>query len=59
MSNVPPGKNRREWPDLIALLAVLATGTVLVVIGHVPVAGLTTACAALVGLLGAWRHFRN
>jgi hypothetical protein len=44
--------------DLASFISVLATGILLVVVGHLTVGGVTTVCAALVGLYGAWRHFR-
>jgi hypothetical protein len=53
-----PASAPREWADLIAFVAVLATGILLIVFGHLTAGGLTTACAALVGVYGAWRHFR-
>ncbi len=59
MSNVPRGtKTRRDWPDLAAFVAVLASGVVLIVLGHQTAGSLTTICAALVGVYGAWRHWR-
>lgn len=53
-----PGR-QSGWPDLIAFLAVLATGTALVLFGHVATGGLTTACVALGGLYAAWWRFRR
>jgi hypothetical protein len=47
------------WPDLIAFVAVLVTGTLLVLFGHVATGGLTTACVALGGLYAAWWRFRR
>ena len=47
------------WRDLIAFLAVLVTGILLIILGHMTSGGLTTVCAALVGLYAAWRHFRT
>lgn len=47
------------WPDLIAFVAVLATGTLLVLFGHVATGGLTTTCLALSGLFAAWWRFRR
>jgi hypothetical protein len=48
-----------NWPDLIAFVAVLTTGTLLVLFGHVATGGLTTACLALGGLFAAWWRFRK
>jgi hypothetical protein len=53
-----PRTDPRQWADLIAFLAVLATGVILIIFGHMTVGSLTTACGALVGVYGAWRHFR-
>ena len=58
MSAAPLGKGPRGWPDLVAFLGVLMAGVMLVSVGQVPVDGLVTACAALAGLFGAWRHLR-
>jgi hypothetical protein len=57
VSKLPPARTPREWADLIAFVAVLVTGVVLIVLGHLTTGGLTTVCAALVGVYGAWRHF--
>ena len=46
-------------PDLIAFVAVLTTGIALVIFGHVPSGGLTTACVALGGLYAVWLRFRR
>jgi hypothetical protein len=46
-------------PDLIAFVAVLATGVALVIFGHVQSGGLTTACVALGGLYAVWLRFRR
>jgi hypothetical protein len=51
----PTGSSR--WADLIAFVAVLATGVLLTVLSHLTGAGVTSVCAALVGLYGAWRRF--
>jgi hypothetical protein len=48
-----------NWPDLLAFVAVLTAGVLLVLAGHVTVGGLTTACAALGGLFAAWRGLRR
>ena len=58
MRKLSPPRMSREWADLIAFVAVLATGIVLIVFGHLTTGGMTTVCAALVGVYGAWRHFR-
>ena len=53
------GKNAsRDWSDLIAFVAVLVAGILLIVLGHMTAGSLTAACAALAGIYGAWRHFR-
>lgn len=58
MDKLPPPRVPREWPDLIAFVAVLATGIALIVLGHLTAGGVTSVCAALVGVFGAWRRFR-
>jgi hypothetical protein len=55
----PARDPRGNWPDLIAFVAVLATGVALVLIGHVSTTGLTTECVALGGLFGIWLGFRR
>lgn len=54
------GKNasREGWSDLIAFVAVLVAGVLLIVLGHLTAGSLTTACAALVGVYAAWRYHR-
>jgi hypothetical protein len=60
MATLPPGggDTNRDWPDFIVFLMVLATGAVLVVLGHVTAGELTSVCAALVALYGSWKRFR-
>jgi hypothetical protein len=58
-SSAPNSGPPSGWPDLIAFMAVLATGTLLVLFGHVATGGLTTACLALSGLFAAWWRFRR
>jgi hypothetical protein len=53
-----PGKDPHGWPDLFAFIGVLAAGVVLVSLGRLSIDGLVTACAALGGLFGVWRHVR-
>ena len=48
-----------RWIDLIAFLAVLALGGVLIAIGRVTAGSLATICAALGGLYGVWKRFRS
>jgi hypothetical protein len=38
-------------------LAVLASGVLLIIFGHLTAGSLTTVCAALVGVYAAWRHY--
>jgi hypothetical protein len=64
MSNVPqsegPGKDdpgsRKSGPgyDLIAFLAILVLGGVLIALGHTTAASVATVCAALAALFAAW-----
>lgn len=56
---VPDPGPRGSWPDLLAFVAVLTTGLLLVLLGHVPTSELTAICAALGGLYAAWRGFRK
>lgn len=58
MSKVPSSATRRDWADLIAFLAVMVAGVLLIIFGHLTAGSLTTVCAALVGVYGAWRHWR-
>jgi hypothetical protein len=59
VAKLPPASTSRDWTDLAAFVAVLATGVLLIVLGHLTTGGLTTVCAALVGVYGAWKHFRH
>ena len=47
-----------DWTDLLALVAVLTSGVLLIKLGHLTAGGLTTACAALAGVYVAWRRSR-
>ena len=58
MKKLPSNSSPRDWRDLVAFLAVLTTGVLLILLGHVTSGGLTTVCAALVGLYATWKHFR-
>jgi hypothetical protein len=53
---IPPNRKSRDWSDLIVFLAVLATGTVLVILGHLTAGELASVSAALVALFGTWRR---
>jgi hypothetical protein len=53
--NTPSPTPSPRWVDLIAFVAVLATGILLIVLGHLTATGVTSVCAAIVGLYGAWR----
>jgi hypothetical protein len=57
MSKVPPTAGPSPWANLIAFLAVLAAVILLIVLGKLTAAGVTSVCAAIVGLYGAWRRF--
>ena len=50
--------DRNQLADLVAFIAVLATGVVLLTIGHLTASALTTGVAALVALFSAWRYRR-
>jgi len=58
VDKLPPARTPHEWADLIAFIAVLATGIALIVLGHLTAGGVTTVCAALVGVFAAWQRFR-
>jgi hypothetical protein len=58
MSKISPNRAPREWADLIAFLAVLVSGVLLIILGHLTAGSLTAVCAALVGVFGAFRRFR-
>jgi hypothetical protein len=58
MSKLPPSGGQSPWADLIAFIAVLAAVILLIVLGKLTAAGVTSVCAAIVGLYGAWRRFR-
>ena len=69
MSNVPQlprssdpvtsSRNSNRWIDLIAFLAVLALGGVLIAFGRTTAGSLATICAALGGLYGVWKRFHS
>lgn len=58
MSKLPPSGGPAPWADLIAFIAVLIAVILLIVLGKLTAAGVTSVCAAIVGLYGAWRRFR-
>lgn len=58
MSKLSGHNAPRDWRDLVAFVAVLVAGILLITFGHLTAVGLTTACTALAGVFGAWRHFR-
>ena len=53
--HIPSPAASPQWVDLIAFVAVLVTGILLIVLGHLTAAGVTSVCAATVTLYGAWR----
>ena len=55
MAKLPSADPQRDWPELIAFIGVLAAGTSLIIFGHMSAAGLSTVCAAMVGLFTALR----
>lgn len=54
----PRPRSSRAWADLIAFLAVLALGGILIALGHVTAGSLATACVALGGLYAVWQRLR-
>jgi hypothetical protein len=59
VAKLPPASTRRDWVDLAAFVAVLVTGVLLIVFGHLAAGSLATVCAALGGVYGVWTHFRQ
>lgn len=57
MSKLSPSAGSPKWVDLFAFTAILTTSILLIVLGHLTAAGVTSVCAAVVGLYGAWRRF--
>lgn len=55
----PPSRSSNPWIDLIAFIAILALGGVLIAFGRVTAGSLATICAALGGLYGVWKRFRS
>lgn len=53
-----PTRPASPWVDLIAFLAILALGGVLIAFGRVTAGSLATICAALGGLYGVWKRLR-
>lgn len=51
-------RSSRDWADLIAFLAVLGLGGILIALGHVTAGSLATACVALGGLYAVWQRLR-
>jgi hypothetical protein len=58
MPNIPRN-DLGGWRDLVAFLAILTTGILLITLGHLTSSALTTVCAALAGVYVAWRHRRS
>ena len=58
MSKVPAPAAPPQWVDLIAFVVAVTTGVLLIVLGHLTAAEVTSVCAAIIGLYGAWRRFR-
>jgi hypothetical protein len=56
---VPRSGAGRDWLDLTAFLAVLATGAVLITVGHLTADGLTAVSGAFVALYAAWNRWRT
>jgi hypothetical protein len=58
VSKLPSPAGPPQWVDLIAFMAVLATGNLLIVLGHLTVPGVASVCGALTGVYAVWRHSR-
>jgi hypothetical protein len=59
MARFPHPDDHGQWIDLIAFLAVLALGGILMAFGHATAGSLATVCAALGGLYTLWTHRRR
>jgi LPXTG-motif cell wall-anchored protein len=59
MARLPHTGDHSQWIDLIAFLAVLALGGILMAFGHATVGSLATLCAALGGLYTVWTRRRR
>ena len=55
----PDPGSRSSWPEVTALVAVLAAGVLLVVFGHVATGGLSTACVSMAWLYATFRGSRG
>lgn len=56
MPKYPTPWNPRQWTDLIAFLAILATGTTLIAVDHLTPGALITTATAMTALLMAWKN---
>jgi hypothetical protein len=54
-----PSRHSSPWIDLIAFLAVLALGGIVMAFGRTTAGSLPAICAALGGLYGVWKRFRS
>lgn len=52
----PPSGGSSQLPDLIAFLAVVISGTLLVIFGHLTPGAIAAYAAGLAALFTAWRH---
>ena len=57
-SPAPRSGGSNTWVDLIAFLAVLTLGGVLMALGHTTAGSLAAICAALGGLYAIWKRPR-
>jgi hypothetical protein len=48
----------RDWRGLVAFVSVLATGIVLITVGHLTAAEVTSLSGALAALFAAFTHWR-
>lgn len=58
-NTAPRSRDSSPWVDLIAFLAILALGGILIALGRTTAGSLATICAALGGLYGVWKRFRG
>ena len=55
LPKLPRSSSPTPWIDLIAFLAILALGGVLMALGRATAGSLATVCAALAGLYAAYK----
>jgi hypothetical protein len=59
MGKLPPPGGSSQRADLIAFVTIAETGVLLIVVDHLTDTQGSAACAAIVGLYGAWKGPRS